>query len=279
MKLGITLALVLSSQVALAAPAVRVEPTTAKPGDAVLVTVRGATEAPKGKAAGDDLRFFRAKGGYQAVFAVPLDAKPEPIKLTVAGEAVTLAIREVTFPESGVRVDEEYANPPAEARKQVDEDNTQTLGAMVKAGTEPQFTAAFRKPRGKVTSSFGEWRTFNDGHRSQHLGTDFTASQGAKVPAVNAGIVALVRETFLGGKIVVVAHGAGISSAYFHLSRTDVKEGDPVKLGETVGLAGKTGRATGPHVHLAIRVPGGLVDPASFFKLKLAPAAPKAARR
>lgn len=274
MKLGIIVASLLTSTVALAKPQLTVEPKTARPGDAVLVTVRGTKAPPKGTAAGDTLQFFRARAGYQAVFAVPLDAKPEPIAIAVAGEKAAVDVRATTFPEATVVVDEEYANPPPAERKRIDDDNRTTLAAMRESQGAPQFTAPFRKPRGKVTSQFGEWRTFNDGHRSQHLGMDVTAREGTPVRAINAGTVALVTETFLGGNIVVVTHGAGIASAYFHLSATDVDTGDTVKAGEVIGKAGKTGRATGSHIHLAVHVPNGLVDPASFFRLPLAPAAP-----
>lgn len=69
----------------------------------------------------------------------------------------------------------------------------------------------------------------------------------------------------------MVSHGAGIASAYYHLSKVSVAEGDTVAPGDTLGLAGHTGRTTGPHLHLSIHVPGGMVDPAAFFRLELAP--------
>jgi murein DD-endopeptidase MepM/ murein hydrolase activator NlpD len=137
----------------------------------------------------------------------------------------------------------------------------------------------FRRPPGEVNSVSGEWRTFNDGHRSQHLGLDLFAREGSKVKALDAGTVVLVRDCFLAGNVVVVAHGGGIASAYYHLSKTSVAEGDAVAQGDEIGLAGHTGRTTGPHLHLSIHVPGGMVDPAAFFKLKITPAASKVSRR
>ena len=65
------------------------------------------------------------------------------------------------------------------------------------------------------------------------------------------------------------AHGGDISSLYFHLSKASVAEGDKVKQGSKIGLAGHTGRTTGPHLHLSIHVSGGMVDPASFIKLPI----------
>jgi murein DD-endopeptidase MepM/ murein hydrolase activator NlpD len=269
--------LTFTSSVAFAETKVTVSPTSARPGEAVLVTVTGASELPKGDAGGTKLQFFRARDDrYQAVFAVPLAAKNEAVSVEIesAKQPASVAVRTVTFPDAKVTVEDELANPPAAERTRIDEDNKAILAAMAKSdGMEPAFAAAFRRPPGAVTSMFGEWRTFNDGHRSQHLGMDVLAKEGARVNAASAGTVTLVRDTFLAGNVVVVAHGGGIATAYFHLSATTVAEGDVIAAGAEVGKAGKTGRATGPHLHISTRVPGGMVDPASVFRLKLAPAA------
>ncbi|HEY0482627.1 MAG TPA: M23 family metallopeptidase [Kofleriaceae bacterium] len=268
--------------------ALSVSPTTAHPGDPVLVTVTGSKgpgnqaskELPHGTANGNPLQFFPARGGYQAVFAIALDAKLEPITIEVDSVAKprTVQVRAVTFPESNVVVEDELANPDKADRQRIDADNVAILHAAARAKGDPLFVAAFRRPPGEVTSQFGEWRTFNDGHRSQHLGLDLFAREGSPTRAINAGTVVLVRECFLAGHVVVVAHGGGIASAYYHLSKTSVAEGDTIAAGDPIGLAGHTGRATGPHLHLSIHVAGGMVDPAPFFRLKFAPEPAKLTR-
>ena len=257
-------------------PRVTVTPKVVRPGEAVLVTVTGAKGTPKGEAGGAALRFFAAKRGFQAVFAVGLDAKPEAITVAIdgAGKPATVKVKAVTFPETNVIVEDELANPEKPERDRIDGDNKAILDAVAGTGA-PQFVKAFLRPPGKVTSIFGEWRTFNDGHRSQHLGVDFAGREGAKIAAINDGTVVLVRDGFLTGNSVVIAHGGGIASAYYHLSKALVAEGDVVARGATIGLVGATGRATGPHLHLSVRVPGGFVDPATFLRLKLTPVAPK----
>lgn len=260
---------------ATADPRVTVTPKVARPGDAVLVTVTGTTAKPKGEAGGNALSFFATKRGFQAVFAVRLDAKPDPIAVTVDGAAAPapVKVKAVTFPDVKVVVEDEMANPPKPERDRIDADNQAILAVVARPG-EPQFVKPFLRPRGRVSSTFGEWRTFNDGHRSQHLGLDFAARAGAKIVAINAGTVVLVRDGFLTGNSVVIAHGGGISSAYYHLSKTLVAEGDKVARGALIGLVGATGRTTGPHLHLSVRVPGGFVDPAAFMRLRLTPVAP-----
>jgi murein DD-endopeptidase MepM/ murein hydrolase activator NlpD len=273
-------AVLLLSSVAAAEPLVRVEPRTVRAGDPVLVTVTGVDEAPIATANGVDLQFFAARRGFQAVVAIPLSIETDTLTIRVRGvdAPIELKVREHEFPRTDVIVEDELANPPALEREQIATDNQAMLAALTTDGP-PQFTRPFVRPRGGVTSVFGEWRTFNDGHSSQHLGMDVFAREGTAVHAINSGTVTFVGETVLGGNVVVVAHGAGIASAYMHLSSISVAKGDVVERGGVLGKSGHTGRTTGPHLHIAVRVPGGFVDPARFFKLALAPAVEAAARR
>ena len=259
------------SATAAADPRVTVSPAKIHPGDAVLVSVAGTTDAPRGKAGGHALAFFAAKTGYQAVFAVPLAIDEDHVLVEIAGVPKPLSVPVLAkkFPDTKLVVEAEYADPPPADRELIDADNRAIGEAFAHATGTPQFTHAFRRPLGRVTSTFGEWRTFNDGHRAQHLGVDFAAHEGAKVAAIDDGTVALVRETFLAGNTVVIVHGGGITSMYCHLSKPNVAEGDTVARGDIVGFAGHTGRTTGPHLHLGIRVPGGLVDPVQFLALPI----------
>ena len=284
--LALSIAIVASwTSIALAEPSVRVEPRTVRPGDPVLVVVSDVNRAPVATVGGKELDFFRTRRGYQAVFAVPIEDAPDTIRIRVRGveDAVEVDVDDRTFPETEVVVEDELANPPAAERERVDADNKAMIAALNDSKGAPQFTRTFVRPKGGVTSPFGEWRTFNDGHRSQHLGLDVFAKTGAKVHAINRGTVTFVGDTYLGGNVVVITHGAGIASAYMHLSETSVAVGDVIDRGTVLGKAGETGRATGPHLHVAVRVHGGFVDPERFFKLKLGPVQPErreaAARR
>ena len=258
-----------------------VTPTVVRPGDPVLVTVTGGRDLPHGTANGAALQFFPARTGYQAVFATALDATTDTVTIEVDSVTSprTVQLRATTFPETDVVVEDELANPSRPDRDRIDADNAAILRAAATAKGPPQFARPFRRPPGEVTSAFGVWRTFNEGHRSQHLGLDLFAREASPVRAINAGTVVLVRDCFLAGNVVVISHGAGIASAYYHLSKATVAEGDTVAPGERIGLAGHTGRTTGPHLHVSIHVPGGMVDPAAFFKLKLAPTNPAVTHR
>jgi murein DD-endopeptidase MepM/ murein hydrolase activator NlpD len=79
----------------------------------------------------------------------------------------------------------------------------------------------------------------------------------------------LARPLYFEGNFVVLDHGQGLLSLYLHLSEFKVKEGDQVKRGQIIGLSGGTGRATGPHLHVAVRWQGTYLDPGSLMRLHL----------
>ena len=104
------------------------------------------------------------------------------------------------------------------------------------------------------------------------MGTDFRGAVGAPVEAPARGVVALVDRFHLGGNVVYLDHGAGLVTAYLHLSETLVEQGDTVAPGEIIGRVGATGRVTGPHLHWIVRYGGVTVDPLSLLELAGDPA-------
>lgn len=108
----------------------------------------------------------------------------------------------------------------------------------------------------RVTSSFGRRGA------SMHAGVDLRARSGTAVRAVDDGVVARAGTSKRAGKHVVLALDSGWRAGYAHLSRIDVEERERVIAGQRIGLSGKTGRASGPHLHFELRAPtGSLVDP------------------
>jgi murein DD-endopeptidase MepM/ murein hydrolase activator NlpD len=140
--------------------------------------------------------------------------------------------------------------------------------AVASHETPRLWTAPFRHPRAsRITSGFGRGREFNGTITSRHMGTDFAGATGAPVRAANRGVVRLVGSFYYGGNVIYVDHGEGLTSAYLHLSRQLVAEGDTVERGQVIGRVGATGRVTGPHLHLIIRYGRVTVDPLSLFSL------------
>ncbi|HEU4450347.1 MAG TPA: peptidoglycan DD-metalloendopeptidase family protein [Gaiellaceae bacterium] len=95
-----------------------------------------------------------------------------------------------------------------------------------------------------------------------HAGIDFPARSGARVRAARAGVVVSAGWDAGGfGNLVVVRHGRGLRTLYAHLAAVRVAKGERVEAGERLGAVGATGLATGPHLHLELRVRGAAVDP------------------
>jgi murein DD-endopeptidase MepM/ murein hydrolase activator NlpD len=117
---------------------------------------------------------------------------------------------------------------------------------------------------GEVTSPFGIGRIYNDGSSSHHGGVDISGDIGAPVVASNGGRVALGGPLDVRGNAVILDHGWGVYSGYYHLSEVLVAEGQQVAQGETIGLLGDTGLSTGAHLHWEMRVDDVLVDPVEW---------------
>jgi len=119
----------------------------------------------------------------------------------------------------------------------------------------------------KITSSFGKARIYNSTLNGYHSGTDFRAKIGTPIIASNDGKVVLAQDRFYSGNSIIIDHGQGIYTCYYHMSKFSVKEGDIVRKGEVIGLSGDTGRITGPHLHFSARVGGLQVDPLQLITL------------
>lgn len=129
------------------------------------------------------------------------------------------------------------------------------------------FEKPFKVPlKSYITSHYGNQRLFNDKKKSQHLGNDLRARTGTRIPSANRGKVVFTGDLFFSGKVVVIDHGMDIFSMYGHLSKILVTEGAIVNQGDVVGLAGATGRVSGPHLHWGVRINGSWVDGFSLIE-------------
>jgi murein DD-endopeptidase MepM/ murein hydrolase activator NlpD len=120
--------------------------------------------------------------------------------------------------------------------------------------------------RGRISGVFGSQRIYRGGEAgAYHSGLDIAGGAGAPVTAPADGVVVLAatdKPFTLEGHLLIVDHGMGLNSAFLHLSRIDVKEGDRVRQGQLLGAIGSSGRATGPHLHWAVKWNAARVDPA-----------------
>jgi len=128
------------------------------------------------------------------------------------------------------------------------------------------FRAPLEEPaRG---TGFGLKRIINGDPRAPHTGVDFSVPAGTPVHAANAGLVVLAEEHFFGGRSLVLDHGEGLYTMYFHLQESLVQRGQRVTQGELIGRVGSTGRATGPHLHWGVRLYGARINPEDLLRLR-----------
>jgi murein DD-endopeptidase len=116
----------------------------------------------------------------------------------------------------------------------------------------------------RISSPFGYRTHPTTGNRQLHTGLDLAVPEQTKVRAVADGVVRRASEDALNGKVVIIDHGHGVSSAYCHNSELFVRTGDAVKAGQLLSASGNTGRSTGPHLHYQVELSRTPVDPLTF---------------
>lgn len=256
------------------------QPARPRVGDVGWVFVQDASEEAtlEGSVGGHPLRFFPYGGGHAAVAGFDLEMKPGPHPWRLAvlrpGQEPQTAqgrihlqrrdfpVQRLSLPRPLVDLD------PETTRRAVTEgEHLRTLYRMVTP--ERLWRGRFTRPVAGTEpgSGFGARRIINGQPRSPHAGLDYAAPRGTPVVAANDGRVALVADYFFPGRLVVLDHGLGLYTLYFHLDDARVAEGERVSRGQPIGTVGVTGRATGPHLHFGAQVGAARIDPAVLLDL------------
>lgn len=171
-----------------------------------------------------------------------------------------LTVTSTTFPEDAIQVSEEKAQllaPNLEAEEE------EILHTAYSGFTPLQlWQGGFTMPlQGTITTPFGARRSYQGGPATgSHSGVDIGVPLGTPVGASAAGRVVWTGQLPERGNGVIIDHGIGVFSGYFHLSRIMAAQGQSVSQGDIVGLAGTTGLSTGPHLHWEIVVNGFNID-------------------
>ncbi len=145
---------------------------------------------------------------------------------------------------------------------------TELLASIYAQGVESLlFSETFETPlETQVTSIYGTKRLFNNKKNTQHLGIDFKADVGTPIKVSNSGKVVLAQDLFFTGNTIIIDHGLGVFTMYGHLSKIFIKKDETVFKNTLIGLSGKTGRVTGPHLHWGVKVQGNWVDGNSLIQ-------------
>ncbi len=262
-----------------AEPTITLNPKRPGPGDIMVVTLRNISSTVTGTAVlGTFLKkpvyFNRTNNAWEAIVGIDLFTKPGtyPLSLDISGKRISRTVKIVKkkYPLERLTLPEDMVvlSPENEARVEREQ---KRMAVLWPVDSLRVWNGSFIDPLPdkKIGTPFGVRRIINHIPKSPHTGIDVRADEGNPVLAPNDAVVVLVDDEFYSGNSVVLDHGQGIYTMFFHLSKINVKYGQAVMKGDTIGLVGQTGRATGPHLHWGVRIQGARVDPLKLIHLKL----------
>ena len=255
-------------------------PKVARQGDVCLVRASGpaSLKSIHGEFQGErfPIAFSNETGIYEGLIGIDMSTSPATYEIKVIAtdadnrvysSALSLRVEKVDFGTQALSLPPDMVDLDAKTLERVNQEARKLQALFQTFRDEKLWEGVFIRPvEGEISTGFGLNRIINGQQRSQHTGVDLRAEKGTSVLASNHGVVVLVDELFFTGKSVLLDHGWGLYSMYFHLSEVLVKEGNLVRTGAILGRVGSTGRSTGPHLHWGIRINGARVDPFALLK-------------
>ncbi|MGH8443960.1 MAG: M23 family metallopeptidase [Solimonas sp.] len=234
-------------------------------------------KAPAGAKVWFNGRLLKLAPGGDYVFGLDRDAPAQAeLKLQLPGQAAAQTFRyEVASRQYDIQRIEglppKMVTPPADVLDRIKADQREVGAARKIDSGGLGFLQAFAWPcTGRISGVFGSQRILNGEAKQPHYGVDVAVPIGTEVRAPADGTVVLANpDMYYTGGTLVVDHGYGLQSAFLHLSKLLVGNGQAVKQGEVIALSGMTGRATGPHLDWRMNWFDSRVD-----AQKLAPAMP-----
>jgi murein DD-endopeptidase MepM/ murein hydrolase activator NlpD len=239
-------------------------------GIAVVEVGLNSQPAPQVRWGEQSLAVVSDKGRWFALLGIPLDTLPGELEIQVINgtnvSSKTIPVLVKNYPEQRLTIKDKRKVEPAPDDLLRIERERKITEAVKRQFTDSAPQTEFALPaKGPLSSRFGLRRVFNGLPRNPHAGLDVAVGIGAPISAPADGVVANTGDYFFNGNTVFIDHGQGLISAYMHLSRIDVRYGQPVKKGEIIAAVGATGRVTGPHLHWAVILNNTPVDPELFL--------------
>jgi len=244
------------------------------PGGIAVVPLGVSAQMPAARYGDHRVLVVRQEDGqWLAIVGIPLSARAGQAQLQVSdaggSRRVAFAVRDKEYAAQHITLkNRRQVTPNPDDLRRIERELAEQNAAYAayREGVVPSNVVLDRPVQGgRLSSPFGLRRFFNGQERNPHSGLDFAVPAGTPVAAPAAGRVVLVGDYFFNGRTVFVDHGQGLISMFCHLSEIDVRVGDEVARGATVGKVGATGRATGPHLHWNVSLNNVRVDPAIFI--------------
>jgi len=217
-----------------------------------------------------DGRKLRIGSDGTFVFGLARDAAPrEELHIREAdGQTRTNAfdVEQRTYHTERVNgLPQQTVTPKPEILARIEREQAAVQAARTRDDAREDFLHGFSLPveGARISGVYGSQRIDNGVPKAPHMGLDMAVPAGTPIHAPADGIVSFAaKDLFLTGGSVLLDHGFGLDSSFLHMSRVDVKVGERIRRGQVIGLAGMTGRATGPHVHWGF----------NWFEVRLDPA-------
>ena len=219
----------------------------------------------------DDKKIRVSKEGYFA-FGIDRDRKND-IKIKIINKENTENIVKKIYKKKYQiqKIDglpEKQVTPPKKVYERIKDDNNLIALARAVDSNLNFFTKKFIMPVDNpvISGVYGSQRILNGIPKSPHYGVDFAADEGTPIKNIQGGVVTLSEKNlYYSGGTVIVDHGHGISTLYMHMKDVNVSKGQSLKQGDLIGTVGKTGRSTGPHLHIQLHWYDVKLDPLSVL--------------
>ena len=231
------------------------------------------------------VKFFEVKNSnenikiYKTIFGIYVGAQDEKYQFVC-----NIELKDKTLLNLAIDIKSDFTPPPPKPKQipgvtaamtniisnpQKSKEERELLHGKVYTSYTPTNyadTVYIMPAQGRYSSQFGAFRGYTKDYARYHQGFDIANTNGSPIVAANNGVVRVSRELFVRGNCVVIDHGEGVYSSYFHMSKLIAEEGQYVKKGDIIGLIGSTGMATGPHCHWEMRAGNMTFDPLSILE-------------
>ena len=245
----------------------------AVPGGVTLVPLSASPQRPQVHFQGKPVLVLERDGQWQALVGIPLGIEPGAVELQVSTrdgqrQALAFRIEDKAYETQHITLtDTRRVTPSGPDLERIARERGRIQAALRHYSSDLPDSLVMALPvDGRESSPFGLRRYFNEQPRNPHSGLDIAAPEGTPVLAPAGGRVIDTGEYFFNGNTVFLDHGQGLVTMYCHLHEIQVEEGQTVRQGDILGTVGKTGRATGPHLHWGVSLNDARVDPKLFLR-------------
>lgn len=249
---------------------IQIRPFSLQQGDTLSIYVENLLDGqPTGSFAGQTLRFFPFEEGYAALVGLDAFTAPDTYLLTLEGSGSRpwrpftqpLTVETANYGTQFINLGEEFEALLQPEVRQTEDDFLSTI--YTNFSETRYWDGVFTTPvtTTVITAPYGDGRSYNGGPVDIfHTGVDFGGGIGTPILAPADGVIVFAANLELRGNTIIIDHGVGVMSAYFHLSELFVELNDPVVAGQPIGAGGSTGLSTGPHLHWDLRINDVPVD-------------------